>query len=78
MVDNFLRLGIVDSDLVTKVMQCVDRKLFLDAKNLKLAYNDRRIVVGSVDNGTVLLRPSVYVVFDVTHLKINTRMNTRR
>ena len=44
MVDNFLRLGIVDSDLVTKVMQCVDRKLFLDAKNLKLAYNDRRIV----------------------------------
>ena len=73
MVDNFLRLGIVDSDLVTKVMQCVDRKLFLDAKNLKLAYNDRRIVVGSVDNGTVLLRPSVYVVFDVTHLKINTR-----
>ena len=60
MVDNLIRLGIVDSDLVTKVMQCVDRKLFLDAKNLKLAYDDRRLIVESADESSVLLRPSMY------------------
>ena len=83
MVDEFIRMGIVDSDLVTKVMQCIDRKLFLDAKNLKLAYLDRRLCVGNnADNSTILLRPSLYATtlsalelhsgLDVLHIESGT------